>query len=260
VVRALLSEFATVDLRPSQERNVMRSVIRSLACVAALLIAGHVPAVAAQEAAALRAPDKKLDEAIEKKLSADSSLKAYHIKVSVDGGIATLTGTVPTEADRARAGRLAMVKGVTRVDNQILVDPYAGTKGTTGKIMDKAKEGGAKTKEGAEKVGEKTKEGAEKVYDKSKEGVGKAYDKSKEGVTKAGDEISDAYILTRVKSRFVGEDVLKGSDINVDVDGKVVTLKGTVPTAAARARAIELAKNTEGVKTVVDKLTIAPAK
>ena len=74
------------------------------------------------------------------------------------------------------------------------------------------------------------------------------------------DETSDAYILSRVKTRFVGVDVLKGSDINVDCDKHVVTLKGTVPSEAGRARAIDIAKRTEGVREVVDHLTIAPKR
>jgi osmotically-inducible protein OsmY len=79
-------------------------------------------------------------------------------------------------------------------------------------------------------------------------------------VQKATSEVTDAYILTRVKSKFVGEDLLKGSDINVDADNQVVTLKGTVTSEAGRARAIALAKEAEGVKSVVDRLTIVPAK
>jgi hyperosmotically inducible periplasmic protein len=63
-----------------------------------------------------------------------------------------------------------------------------------------------------------------------------------------------------VKSSFVGVDALEGSDINVDTTSHVVTLRGTVASAAARARAVSLAKQVEGVKSVKDELTIAPKK
>ena len=56
---------------------------------------------------------------------------------------------------------------------------------------------------------------------------------------------------------FLGDDLLKGSDINVDVKDNVVTLKGTVKNAAARTRAVALASDTEGVKRVVDQLIVA---
>lgn len=72
--------------------------------------------------------------------------------------------------------------------------------------------------------------------------------------------IKDGWLVTKVHSEFVNEDVLSGSNIDVDVKNGVVTLQGTVPSAAARARALELARKNDGVKNVVDQLTIAPAR
>jgi osmotically-inducible protein OsmY len=79
----------------------------------------------------------------------------------------------------------------------------------------------------------------------------------KAGLTKTGERITDAWITTKVKWFFLGEDALRGSDIHVDTRDRVVTLKGTVRTTAARARAVELATDTEGVRRVIDMLTIA---
>src|SRR5437867_2105456 len=223
----------------------MKSVILSVACVVALYAATPAKASPANPAgpqAGASTSDHAIDKKIEQRLHANASLKKYHLKASVDGGIATLTGTVATDAQKARAGQLAMVSGITRVDNQISVDPNAGTKGTTGKAIDK-------TKEGAKTVGEKTKEGAKTVGEKTKEGT-----------KKVGEEVTDAYILTRVTGKFLGDDILEGRDINVDCDNHVVTLHGTVPTQAGRARAVQQAKEVEGVKRVVDNLTIGPKK
>lgn len=72
--------------------------------------------------------------------------------------------------------------------------------------------------------------------------------------------IKDGWLVMKVHSEFVNEDVLSGSNIDVDVKNGVVTLQGTVPSAAARARAVELARKNDGVKNVVDQLTIAPAR
>ena len=52
--------------------------------------------------------------------------------------------------------------------------------------------------------------------------------KTKEGLSKTGEVMTDAWITTRIHERFVGEDLLKGSDISVDTAQHVVTLKGTV--------------------------------
>lgn len=85
-------------------------------------------------------------------------------------------------------------------------------------------------------------------------------DRAKRGLSKTGEAISDAWINTKVSWFFVGEDVLDGSNINVDTNDNVVTLKGTVTSQAGRLRAVELARRTEGVKDVRDQLTIAPAR
>ena len=162
-------------------------------------------------------------------------------------GVATLTGTVPTEADRRKATQLATVPGIARVENQLIVDLAAtGTAGT-------AK---AKTKEGVDK----TKDAADKAADKTKSGGEKAVDKTKEGLSKTGEVITDGWITTRVNSKFVGEDLLKDSHIDVDTKDHVVTLKGTVMSAAGRARAVEQAKEVEGVHRVIDQLTIGPKR
>jgi hyperosmotically inducible protein len=83
-----------------------------------------------------------------------------------------------------------------------------------------------------------------------------AADKTKEGLSKSGEVMTDGWITTRVHERFVDEDLLKGSDISVDTDHHVVTLKGTVTGRAGRARASAVALKTEGVHRVVNRLTI----
>jgi osmotically-inducible protein OsmY len=222
----------------------MKGTILGLVSVIALL-AGPVSAgVPRFEGTPITPSDHALTEQIETRVHQDVTLKKHDVKVSVERGVATLTGTVATSAQKTHAAQLARVKGISRVDNLLVVDRTAGTngvqgtKGTVEKTKDVAKEVGEKTKEGAVTVAEKTKEGAVKV----------------------GSEVNDAWILAKVKSQFIGEDVLKGSDINVDCDKRIVTLRGSVPTAAARSRAVEIAHKTEGVGRVIDLLTIGPKK
>jgi hyperosmotically inducible periplasmic protein len=81
-------------------------------------------------------------------------------------------------------------------------------------------------------------------------------DRISKGLSRTGESVNDAWILTKVKWFHTGADALKGSDINVDVKDGVVTLKGTVKSEAGRAKAVALAKDTDGVKRVVDQLTI----
>jgi len=208
----------------------MKAFIGSVVCAAAL-VAGVVPGSAAPQAPAAGGQSASAADArISQRLKADPTLKKYNIKVQVDGGVATLSGTVPTEADRSKAGELAKGNGITRVNNQIVVDLDAGQKGTSGVV--------GKTKDAGEKAG----------------------DAAKTGASKTGEAVTDGWITTRVKADFVKEDALKGSDVRVDTKNHVVTLTGTVPTAEGRTRAVAIAKGIEGVNDVVDKLTIGPKK
>ena len=82
-------------------------------------------------------------------------------------------------------------------------------------------------------------------------------DRIKSGVNKAGEAITDAWITTKVKWFLARDEGLKSvTTIDVDTKDQVVTLKGSVKTAADRARAVELANKADGVKRVIDQLTI----
>ena len=76
----------------------------------------------------------------------------------------------------------------------------------------------------------------------------------------SGNPVKDGWITMKVHAQFIPEDALEGSNIDVDTTKGVVTLTGTVPNAAARTRALAIAKATDGVKSVVDKTTIGPAE
>lgn len=70
---------------------------------------------------------------------------------------------------------------------------------------------------------------------------------------------SDAGITTAVKSKLAADDEVKAYQIDVDTNNKVVTLTGTVETGTAKARAVELARGTDGVTSVVDNLQVGGA-
>lgn len=194
-------------------------------------------------AQAAQADDSAIKTRVETRLQASASLKGDDIKVEADNGVVTLTGTVRSQAARARAAQLAKVTGVTRVENKLDINSEMAA--TTGKEPS---------------IGDKTADKTGKIVDKTADASKKAASKTKDAAVSVGEAITDTWILTKVKADFVGEDALKGSDINVDVKDHVITLKGTVPSSAGRLRAVEIAKTTKGVTRVVDNLTIAPAK
>jgi hyperosmotically inducible protein len=75
----------------------------------------------------------------------------------------------------------------------------------------------------------------------------------------SGNVFKDGWITMKIHSAFIPEQPLEGSNIDVDTTNGVVTLKGTVPTDAAKSRAVALAKATDGVKSVTDQLRVAPS-
>jgi osmotically-inducible protein OsmY len=117
----------------------------------------------------------------------------------------------------------------------------ADTKNPVETIGDKTKEVAVvtadKTKEIAVKTADKTKEIAVKTADKTEDIARAVGTETKKIVSATGEVITDGWITANVSARFVDEALLKGSNINVDTTDHAVTLKGTVKSDAAKARA-----------------------
>jgi BON domain-containing protein len=78
------------------------------------------------------------------------------------------------------------------------------------------------------------------------------------GANKAEKAVADASLTTKIKAKMALDDNVKALNIDVDTTGSVVTLTGRVSGEQERRRAVLLARDTEGVTSVVDRLTIAP--
>ena len=77
-----------------------------------------------------------------------------------------------------------------------------------------------------------------------------------EGAVQAKEAISDGSLTAKIKSKMALDDTVKASGIDVDTSRGVVTLSGTVRSQAERVRAVQLARETQGITSVVDHLTI----
>ena len=69
---------------------------------------------------------------------------------------------------------------------------------------------------------------------------------------------SDPGITTALKTKLLADPTVGGLRIDVDTRDGVVTLTGQVKSKAEREQALKLARETDGVKTVEDKLTVVP--
>ena len=91
---------------------------------------------------------------------------------------------------------------------------------------------------------------------KARDAGAKVGEATANAVNQAKDGLESAGITAKIKSKMALDDVVKARNINVDTNGSVVTLTGVVDSEAERHRAVQLAKETEGVTSVVDHLRV----
>ena len=164
---------------------------------------------------------------IKEKFNADAALKAADLGVDLNmaGTEITLTGKVESQALRTRAVDVAKsVQSNLIINDKIDVEPREISR--TEYTEERAKEARQKASERGEKV---------------------------------GDSLDDAWIHTKVVAKLIGNSDTPQRKINVDVNNNVVTLRGTVDTANEKTEAERVAKETEGVKRVVNQLKVKMA-
>ena len=81
--------------------------------------------------------------------------------------------------------------------------------------------------------------------------------KTAEAANKAGEILSDGALTAKIKSKMALDDSVRARSIDVSTTDHVVTVAGGVRSQAEHDRAIQLARETNGVTQVIDHLTIA---
>jgi hyperosmotically inducible protein len=71
-----------------------------------------------------------------------------------------------------------------------------------------------------------------------------------------GNELADGWMTTRIQSQYFADQQVKARYIDVSSDNGTVTLRGFVETPAAHERALQIARNTSGVRQVNDQILI----
>jgi osmotically-inducible protein OsmY len=176
---------------------------------------------------AMKMADLELENKIKARFDSDAQLKAANLSVSADfdKNEATISGVVGTQSQRAKAVNLAKEASPGLIiTDKIDVTPRELTRE------------------------EFTEERAQEEREKAR-GTGE----------KLGESLDDAWIHTKLVAKFIGDADTPGRKINVDVVNNVVTLRGMVDTAEQRAEAERIARNTEGVKRVVNQLKVGAA-
>jgi hyperosmotically inducible protein len=98
--------------------------------------------------------------------------------------------------------------------------------------------------------------GAERARDAGAEISQRAGEAAKEAKAALG----DGSLTAKIKAKMALDDTVKALDLDVDTVNGVVTVTGTVRSAAERDRALALARETNGVRQVVDRTRIGGSR
>lgn len=188
--------------------------------IMALLVGGALAGSQAYADFTGDAKDAWITGKLEAVYALNTHLDAFAIKTETTKGAVHLTGTVENEIDRDLAGELAKgIEGVVSVDNDLVAK--TGTRA-------------------APHVAATT----------------KSSDKNGEATRPFGVWVDDATTTAMVKSKLLADSHIKGTKIDVDTRGDVVTLSGTVGSKEQKELAEQIAKNTGDVKQVKNQLVV----
>jgi len=169
--------------------------------------------------------------------------RAIRVLLIVLGAFLALAGANCERRGVADSAITAIVKSKLAVDNEtssanINVDTKGGVVTLTGVVTTQA------NKEQAERIARNT-EGVTRVINNITVETDAAG---------AGMSASDLAILSKIKTRYVAEDVIGAK---VEVRDGVVTLTGNVENAQIRVRAENIARATSGVKSVNNMIEVS---
>ena len=189
-------------------------------------VASATPSTAPAPSPVASVDDARITTSIQSKYFMDDRIKGRHINVTTSGGVVTLHGEIADETERAEALLLARTtEGVKRVEDNLTISPAPASTG--------ANAAPAAPTEGA-----------------AAPPAGAAPD-------------VDAALADRIKSQLASDTQVKNASLgSIDVNAKsgVVQLQGTVPTSAAKQRALALARSADGVTQVVDRIEVSTPK
>jgi len=168
--------------------------------------------------------DSDLENNIKAKIDSDAQLKAANLDVDADVETSkvTLSGTVDSQALRTRAVELTK-------------SAHAGLLIT-------------------DKIEVKPREMSRTEY--TEDQARQAREQAKSSGDRIGDTLDDAWIHTKIVAKLIANSATPERKINVDVVNNTVTLRGNVDTAAQKSEAEMVAKNTDGVKNVINQLKV----
>jgi osmotically-inducible protein OsmY len=169
-----------------------------------------------------RVTNSDLEQAVKSRLAADERTAKISVSADIDKNQVTLSGTVPSEALRMQAVDIAKGSrpGLSIVD----------------------------------KIDVKPNEVARSEY--TEEMARTTAERARAAGNKIGSSLDDAWIYSKIEAKLFANTDVTSRHINVDVENKVVTLRGTVPSHADKEEAERVASSTDGVAKVRNQLRV----
>ena len=92
--------------------------------------------------------------------------------------------------------------------------------------------------------------------DKARQAGAAIGEKVATGAAEVEHAFGEAALTAKIKSKMALDDTVKALAIDVDTQGTVVTLTGSVHSESEKSKALQLARETAGVTTVNDRLIV----
>jgi hyperosmotically inducible periplasmic protein len=197
---------------------------------------GITPSAAAPFADRLN--DSGITASVQSKYFLDPNIKARRIEVDTRQGVVTLRGEVASDDERAQALILARTtEGVERVEDALTVNAGLVQPLPSAQLGIAAPQAAAPGSASA-------------------------------AVPSAGvpptppnpAQAADATLTTELESKIAADNLFKSAALDITAKDGVVLLEGTVPSAAAKQRALKVVRETKGVLQVVDRLKVGRSK
>ncbi len=92
---------------------------------------------------------------------------------------------------------------------------------------------------------------------KAREAGAEIGEKAAVATAKLNESLEEGSLTAKIKAKMVLDDLVKARSIHVTTEGTTVTLTGTVHSQQERERAVALARETDKVTKVIDRLSIS---
>ena len=172
--------------------------------------------------------DSLITTKVKGKLVGDKQTRKDNIEIETVDGVVNLTGSAASKSNASRAVSLArQVKGVKSVKNNIEIDA-------------------AKTAQSRDSVD---------TYEKKSKTAGATGSGTGSGA-KSNQPVKDTEITTKVKAKFLEDKAVSATDIHVKTVNGVVQLTGNAKSRDEATKAAEIARGTEGVKSVKNNIKV----